>query len=662
MGGIFYFYIPLKKHLLISFLLLLCICGPVRATVDPLFQHRMDSLKKLLPGMQEDTVLIYVLNELGRELVVPMPEEAIEYARKALALSTEMEHIRGIARAENIIGCYYDDKNNYAEALTHYFKSLDACEKSGWKFMEANTLNYIGIVYLVRENHKDARKFLERARDIAEERKDKSRLASILNNLGVVYKDLGELDKAMECYKRQLQVFEELGHKKGIGSVYINMGVVHDKKGENEIAIDYNFKALEVFHEINDNLGLGIAYMNVADSYWKHKEPALSIKYMQLGEKYLIAAGDRNYIQEAYKTFARGYQGIGDYRQAYDYQVRYDSLKDIIFGEESNRQINELETKYATSEKEKQIELQKEQLEKNRIVTYAAIIGSVLILGLLLVIFNRYKLKQRANSLLEAQNKIIAEKQKDITDSINYAKRIQDAILPAKEIKYQLFPDAFVMLKPRDNVSGDFYWFGEQEGKRIIAAVDCTGHGVPGAFMSLIGNTFLNEIVHECNITVPSEILSELRNRIIKSLKQTSSLDATRDGMDIALLCFDDANQVVEYAGANNPLWIIRNGEIIEFQADKRPIGYFQGKGLPFTNNKTTYQKGDALYVFTDGYADQFGGPEGKKFMRKRLKELLLMIQDKNMEQQERFLEKTFNDWKGEKEQVDDVLVIGIRA
>ncbi len=261
---------------------------------------------------------------------------------------------------------------------------------------------------------------------------------------------------------------------------------------------------------------------------------------------------------------------------------------------------------------------------------------------------------------IEKQKELIEERNKDMTDSINYAKRIQEAILPQKELKYTLFPDAFVLFQPKDVVSGDFYWFAEKNGKRFIAAVDCTGHGVPGAFMSMIGNAFLNEIVNERGITEPGKILSELRFLVIKALKQTGAEGEARDGMDISLLCFSDG--YAEWAGANNPLWLMQRGKCTVYLPDKRPIGFFRGQGLPFTNNRIEMQKEDTFYIFTDGYADQFGGEKGKKFKYKQLQELLISIQPEPMLKQEEILLDTLNEWKGNLEQVDDVLVIGVRV
>ena len=314
----------------------------------------------------------------------------------------------------------------------------------------------------------------------------------------------------------------------------------------------------------------------------------------------------------------------------------------------------------------------------------------------IVLIHSRYSLTKKeiisrlalaeSNKLLEVKNEIIEEKNKDITDSINYAKRIQEAILPPKELKNKLFPESFLLFQPRDIVSGDFYWFSEKNGKKLLAAVDCTGHGVPGAFMSMIGNGFLNQIVNEKGVTKPSEILEHLRTLIISSLKQSGADGENKDGMDISLLSFDDKEGTVEYAGANNPLWIIRKNEervnptekqfaitnmltntlplpvIEEIKADKQPIGIYLTELKPFTNHTIKIHPGDSLYIFTDGFVDQMGGPTGKKFKSKTFKELLFSIHNLPMNEQEKAIRKTLDNWKMDFDQTDDILVIGIRG
>jgi len=261
---------------------------------------------------------------------------------------------------------------------------------------------------------------------------------------------------------------------------------------------------------------------------------------------------------------------------------------------------------------------------------------------------------------IREQKEVIEEKNKDITDSINYAKRIQDVILTAKEVKYRLFPDAFVLFKPKDIVSGDFYWFTEKNGIKLIAACDCTGHGVPGALMSMVGNNVLNQIVNERAITLPDEILTELDKQVRKTLKQDENAD-TKDGMDLALLSFSGEYEV-EYAGANRPLWIITNNSLNEIKATKVSIGGQQYENqAAFKGHKVSLSKGDTIYIFSDGYADQFNN-EDKKLMSRRFKEILLSIQNLSMSEQEKYLDDFIEKWKGGLEQTDDILVIGIRV
>ena len=268
----------------------------------------------------------------------------------------------------------------------------------------------------------------------------------------------------------------------------------------------------------------------------------------------------------------------------------------------------------------------------------------------------------REITLRKSNEEKIRKKNKDITDSILYAKTIQDAILIPKDEMAKRLNDFFILSKPKDIVNGDFYFYKETKNGLFIAAADCTGHGVPAGFMSMIGNAFLNEIVNANEIITPARILNQLREMIIKSLNQKKTDSESKDGMDIALLCFEDGKNSVQYAGAFNSLYLIRGGELQEIKADMFPIGIHIIENLaPFTNHKIELQKGDSLYIFSDGYADQFGGPKGRKFMKKQMQELLLSIQDKKMKEQEKILHQTFVNWKGSLEQVDDVLVIGIR-
>lgn len=269
----------------------------------------------------------------------------------------------------------------------------------------------------------------------------------------------------------------------------------------------------------------------------------------------------------------------------------------------------------------------------------------------------------RQKEEIEKQSEQIAELYEQVKDSILYAKRIQEAILPSREEINQSLKQSMVLFRPKDIVSGDFYWFSEKPDKIIIAAADCTGHGVPGALMSMIGSSLLNEIVNEKGISKPSDILFALKHGVIKALNKHPSADQTKDGMDIALCTIPKNGNVIEFAGANNPLWLVRDGDIIEHRADRQPVGiYGDNLDTPYTNHEIELTKGDTVYIFSDGYADQFGGPNGKKFKYSQFKKLLIQINDRTMEQQREILNHQIEEWMGdEEEQIDDILVVGIK-
>jgi serine phosphatase RsbU (regulator of sigma subunit) len=331
-------------------------------------------------------------------------------------------------------------------------------------------------------------------------------------------------------------------------------------------------------------------------------------------------------------------------------------------------------------EQESKIKVQLATLEKQKLILYFVLLALLLVSVLGYYIYRGYKIKKEANIKLEEKNRTISmqkdeiEEQRDlaaaqrdqiayqkkhITDSIMYAKRIQTALIPSLE----LFSDKlehFVLYKPLAIVSGDFYWVSSHDNLQIIVSADCTGHGVPGAFMSMLGVTMLNEIINGKNILMPDQIIENLRQGVIKSLNQVAEEDSIKDGMDIAVCVVDFDKDILWYSGANNPLYLVREGELIHYRADKMPVAIHYRMG-PFTLHKIELKKGDAFYTFSDGYADQFGGPRQKKFMSMKLKETLVEMSGLPMLQQGERLNEIFEEWRGDSPQVDDVVLIGVR-
>jgi serine phosphatase RsbU (regulator of sigma subunit) len=286
--------------------------------------------------------------------------------------------------------------------------------------------------------------------------------------------------------------------------------------------------------------------------------------------------------------------------------------------------------------------------------------GFILMAALAFVILMNFRQKRKANLILERQKREIELQKNKITDSISYARRIQHAMFPPEEFVHELLNDCFVMHKPRDIVSGDFFWIAEKDGKVVIAVADCTGHGVPGAFMSLLGITFLNDIVHADKLKCTSDILNSLRQKVIQSLHQTGKFDEARDGMELALCILDRSQGKLQFSGANRPMYLSRNGKIQVTKPDKMPIGIYD-ENLPFRCNELQLEPGDCIYMFSDGYTDQIGGPHKRTFKSKYLRELLAGIHHKPIAEQQGILEETLKDWKGSIEQTDDILVFGCR-
>jgi serine phosphatase RsbU (regulator of sigma subunit) len=286
------------------------------------------------------------------------------------------------------------------------------------------------------------------------------------------------------------------------------------------------------------------------------------------------------------------------------------------------------------------------------------------ILFLMLLIFlgvRMFKVEnQKYAHQIEEQKEVLAEKNQEITDSINYAKRIQDALIPSEEEFNKHFKESFVLFKPKDIVSGDFYWISRKEGRTFYATADCTGHGVPGGFMTMLGISFLDQIINDSGILEPARILDTLRERLIHTLKQTGGTGENKDGMDIVLCCIDEASKKLTYSAANNSLYIYRDQAFTEYKPDKQPCGFYHDI-KPFTQKEIDLKAGDLIYTFTDGFADQFGGPKGKKYKYKQLEQTIVDFRERPLPEQRNELSRSFENWKGNLEQIDDVCVIGVK-
>ncbi|HSH64724.1 MAG TPA: SpoIIE family protein phosphatase, partial [Bacteroidia bacterium] len=511
--------------------------------------------------------------------------------------------------------------------------------------------------------------YMNKALALGDTTANKQNLMYIYNNIAIAYIGLKDSLKGLEYQFKALRVEEELDNQAGIARSYSNIGSTYVGLNKPKEALMYHLKAVALDEKLNNLQGLSYSY-NGAGGYYEwvkdyENANAYYLKALDVSKQSGFKVG----IRDAYGLLSSVNEKRKNFEKALEYHKLSSELKDSILNENNLKQTAELNIRYETEKKSKEIllltkdqQLKDKSLREQRLIRIALIIGLTLFLLLSFLLYNRYRFKQRANVLLEKQKEEIKQKNVLITDSIDYAKTIQEAILPDDEKLTSLFPDHFILYKPKDIVSGDFYWVGKKEGAVICAVADCTGHGVPGAFMSLLGHNILENSILQSSATMdPGQILTMLNKEI--ATRFSKNAETTRHGMDIAVISIHPEDKTLQYAGAKNPIYIVRGQELTEIKADKFSTGTVLKDRNPllFTNHKQSIQKGDMIYLFSDGFPDQKGGAEKKKFFYKPFKELLTSISNLPVDQQKKQLDQTITDWIGSGEQVDDILIMGIR-
>lgn len=621
---------------------------------------REDSIDVTLESIHDSLKIDFLFGK-ANEVQYTDASAYLRYSEKARDASLAARDTVSLAKAELNIGYYFLDKSEFKKSLTCFLRSLSLNEKVHYKKGISNCLFSLGNLYYYMNDAAIALKYYSRAFPIYKELNDVRGLALVSNAIGVIYMDQQQYKLAVEYFGNALSYYEQVNDKVSQGQVLTNMSYVFTQTEDYKKALNMAMRGIEVAGELKDHIGMAKGLVSAGEIYTAMHDWNNAMHALNEALRISVVQKDKNLERMIYTSLSAMCREKGDYKNALEYFEKGIHIKDSIFSIETTNQMLELQTRFETDKKEKEIQLLTKDKERDKVIKSAFVGGLSLLALLSFYIYRNYRIKRKANEELISKNLIIEEKNKNISDSINYAKRIQEAILPATSEMNDVFSDHFILYKPKDVVSGDFYAFARKESKVIFAAVDCTGHGVPGAFMSMIGTDKLNHIVIEQGITKPSEILNQLNLGIKTALKQRDADSGeTRDGMDLALCMFDTASGTLEFAGAHRPLYHI-NGELKIVDADKTAIGGWTDENYSFTNHQVEVKKGDCIYLFSDGYADQFGGPKQKKFTTKRFKELLFSIRDKSMEEQKAILNETIEHWKGDLEQVDDILVVGVR-
>lgn len=627
-------------------------------------------LQKPLWAQEEtDTTKAHSLIQLSKKYWYIFPDSSIFLAEEAIKLIDTTKHKKLLSHAYSSFGNAFYLKGNHAKSLDYYFRALHLDEELQDSSCVASTLNNIGNIYMVQAKFDEAFKFFSLALVIKYQLNDPEGIGRTVLSVANLYSLNGKYKDALEQARKALAIFDSLNDREGLVTVYTTLGSISNNFNEPEEALEYFESALTISKESKDYQNECIISLNIGNVYFNLGNIDKAIVYY---ENALMHAQEIDFLQglsNAFEKLSLAYEMLNETEVAFQYYKLFIGMSNSLERKENIEALvrNSLEYKFEKEQERAILEQEKKDIivkEKEKRQNLIIIAVFILLCGTMVIIFLVYRSyceKNKANLLLETKNNLINQQHKDITDSINYAKRIQTAKLPKKEEIYKALPQSFILFKPKDIVSGDFYFFEKNHKSLFIAAADCTGHGVPGAFMSLICLEKLTVALQETSN--PSEILSLLNKGIKASLHQTEDRESTKDGMDIALCSIDIENGVVNYAGAYNPLWIIRNGktEIEEIKATRKSIGGFTKDDQHFEGHIIQLQKNDTFYIFSDGYADQDGGSKGKKLMRKKFKQMLLSIQNKTMLEQEKYLEEFTDAWRGDREQLDDILIIGIR-
>ena len=622
-------------------------------------------------------------------------DKALELYKISLEIYTELTDTLEVANCLNNFGVIHKKLGKYNEALGYYQEALSLCEQIGDKRGESFCMNNIGLIHKKQNNYDKALKYFEKSLEINIEMQDTNAIAGANINIGRIYKEQKNYNKALEYLREALILLKKIKNKRGILYCYKTIGDIYTSTNDYQQAISYYEKSLPIIEKLGDKNAkvgtlndLAFIYNQLADSTGNNQNYSIALNYALEALDIANQMKALPRINEAYAVLYSSYEGLQNYKLAFEYSQKFIQTNDSLFNKEKTKAIEELEAIYQNEKKQQEIEkqdllLEKKDLEakKRNIQLIAFIVGFALMIILAFMSFMSYRRKHRDNILIQTQNaelmqaneEIIAQKdllqeQKDkiekihkqITDSILYAERIQHAALPSQDVLDDVLGNYFVLFKPLHIVSGDFFWAKRVGDYKIFTAADCTGHGVPGAFVSMLGVSFLAEIVRRKNVTQASQILELLREEIKTSLKQTGDFNESKDGMDMALCMINVNTNELQYAGANNPLIFIRENKLTEYKSTRNPVAIYL-KEKPFENNIIKIQKNDIIYLFSDGFADQHGGPKDRKFMKKQFKKLLLDIHQEKLTKQKEILITELKNWTGKESQVDDILVMGVK-
>lgn len=618
---------------------------------------------------------------------------AIEYCEQAKRIFQNANQLLNYARVLSLMCEVHNYMGSNELATKLGIESLRILDELEVHDEKARLLQTLGSIHFDLQSFNKAKRYFNQSMELARKHELNATLSSVHISLGEVALERREYDTAMYYFNEALAIDQANNDVSGTAYSYYNIGKTYTLVGENEKAINQLQTGLDIAEQYSNLMLRTRILLEFGRAYYNMESYEKAIDYLKQSLEQAQRINSLALLRDCYLTLAKYYDKMGDLENALIHFKLFSLLKDRMYREESTKRITEIETMYELDKKEQQISLLKKEnriqlLEaKDRNFTIVSLFFFLILTGIVLgVMFSKYRLKNRKNVELEMQRDAIDQqkrkielqrdeiiskseeinlKNRDITDSIIYAQRIQLSVLPDQEELKDIFPDSFVFYKPKAIVSGDCYWVHRTGSRVIFAALDCTGHGVPGAFMTILANSILNQLVIENKATSPNVILHLMDKRIREALHQRNGYnreEAMNDGLDMAV-CFIDLDTLeVQFSGAQMSVYYgCPEGGFHELRGTRYSLGGTQFDQKSFTNETLHLHRGSMIYFASDGFQDQFGGEKDKKFMKARFREMLQSLTQHATAQQYRCLESAFEEWRGEQEQTDDVMVVGVR-
>jgi tetratricopeptide (TPR) repeat protein len=631
-------------------LLLLLLAGGQAASCQ---SRKADSLLKLLATNPADSIRYKALMDYSVEIRFSDPLHSLEAVREGLALAQKENNPRRLAAAYSKLGLLYGDMGHLDQSLENHLQSLKIYEGLQDTLQIAGAQLNVGIVYHKMDDLESALKWLNKSLAGFRQMKNRYGEAYVYNNMAMINRKKHNFSEAYELYSKSLMIKEELKDSASLGNGYLNMGLSCEDRGYRDKAIEYYRHALEIYKATNNVKGFAGVYNNLGELLIDQGIEAEGKAMLMRSLEYSQQVHSKEDELQAHLNLSHCFEKEGNYDEALKHYNLYRSCKDTILNESAARQIALLQAVYETEKKDGELKkaeqdarISAEKLSRMRIIIIAIVVGLLFSVLLLVLLVNRYRFRITTNRMLAGTNIRINTRRKEITDSIAYARRIQESILPRLERFTDLIPESFLLHQPREIVSGDFYWL-YREGKTVYAAVaDNLLHGVPGAFVSMTGVNILNAGVEDEGIRDLQRLLEYVEKGIHDMLGGDGESGRR---LNLSVCRIDMENGKLDYASTDNPLYLVNSKGVNEVISRNGQVMNLQLK------------KGDTIYMFTDGFEDQLGGGEGKKMLTKKVSEILFRNWPIPMHRQKQGLLSEFESWRGSFEQVDDVLVMGIR-